>query len=519
MLSLPALLSLLVGFLSLSEEILWVRTAGFVYHTQPPAFSFVLVFYLIGIALGAGLGKRLCDRTRHLYAMAAVVLSVAAVVDVSMPALIGGLMTANDDRLGIPAVLIAVTAAAKSALFPIAHDLGSVAEGPRIGRSVSRIYFANIVGSTLGPLLTGFVALDRLSIDECFAVSSALCLGGSALCLRHVNSRRFTVVPLVAIVVSCLAAGMTIRSGPGVLVKFADRGDGLPVSRFIANRHGVVHTVRAPAGDVVFGGNVYDGLAEVDVERNKNRLDRVYLAGLLHPDPRRILFVGMATGAWVRCFEGFSGVERIDVVEINPAYLDLIREYPKLATLLDDARVHVHVDDGRRWLRRHPDERFDVIIQNTTYYWRSNADNLLSRDYFAEVAHHLESGGLVAINSTSSSDVLATAQAVFGHAYRYANFVYAADHPLTLNLGQLVGVRKPDGSLFDATTRTPGSAVAQLANAQLDPVPEFFTRRKIEAEVITDDNLVTEYRNGHRFGPVILQLPLPVPTPPFLDAW
>ena len=46
-------LALLIGFLSLSEEILWVRVAGFAYRTLPPAFSFVLMFYLLGIAMRA----------------------------------------------------------------------------------------------------------------------------------------------------------------------------------------------------------------------------------------------------------------------------------------------------------------------------------------------------------------------------------------------------------------------------------------------------------------------------------
>jgi len=51
--SFPFWLSFLIGFLSLSEEILWVRTVSFAYHTLPPTFSFVLVCYLVGIALGA----------------------------------------------------------------------------------------------------------------------------------------------------------------------------------------------------------------------------------------------------------------------------------------------------------------------------------------------------------------------------------------------------------------------------------------------------------------------------------
>jgi predicted membrane-bound spermidine synthase len=87
--------------------------------------------------------------------------------------------------------------------------------------------------------------------------------------------------------------------------------------------------------------------------------------------------------------QGFPGVESIDVVEINPAYLDLTRSYPELAPLLDDPRIHIHIDDGRRWLKRNPHTRYDLIVQNITYHWRANAGNLLSREYLSEVRTHL----------------------------------------------------------------------------------------------------------------------------------
>src|SRR5258705_5113462 len=78
-------LSFVIGFLSLSIEIVWVRIIGFGYETLPPAFSFVLACYLVGIALGAALGKRLCERTQNLYVAAALMLSLSALVDVGSP--------------------------------------------------------------------------------------------------------------------------------------------------------------------------------------------------------------------------------------------------------------------------------------------------------------------------------------------------------------------------------------------------------------------------------------------------
>jgi spermidine synthase len=507
-------LALLIGFLSLSEEILWVRVAGFAYRTLPPAFSFVLMLYLLGIATGAAVGKFLCGRVKNLYAAAAVLLAVSALFDALTPLVIANYVYPSDRALAVPAVAIALIAASKSILFPIVHHLGSLASGPRVGRSVSRIYFGNIVGSTLGPLVTGFLALDYLTVDQCFGLAAVMCLLASIAAVLKAAKPHLVLVTLLAALAGSAISSSITHPGPGSLGTLATSGPH-PVTHFVANRHGIIHTVATADGNVVYGGNVYDGMTSIDVDTNPNHLERLYMAALLMPSPKRVLFVGLSTGAWVRAMQGFPDVERIDVVEINPAYVDLIRSYPQLLPLLQDPRIHIHIDDGRRWLRRNPLTQFDLVVQNTTYFWRANAGNLLSREYFSEIQKHLDPGGAMICNTTGSFDVLASAQAVFGYAYRYSNFVYASDQPLTATLSGLWTVRRPDGDLFTPDDNRSGSVAALLASARLEPVREFIARRHADARIITDDNLLSEYRDGERFGPSFLQALQPATQPIF----
>jgi spermidine synthase len=498
----------------LSEEILWVRVVGFEYHTLPPAFSFVLTCYLVGIAAGAALGKRICGRVQNLYAAAAVLLAASAIIDVLTPWLIGALEPFADSTLGVPALLIACTAILKSSLFPLVHHLGSPAAGANVGRFVSRIYFGNVVGATLGPLVTGFLALDWLSIDACFGLIAAMCLLASLVCVIKSGRYSFVIITSAAIAVSGTIAFETIRPGAGVLGTFAEGGRD-SIRHFVANRHGVIHTASTPYGELVFGGNVYDGMPTANPDRNLNRLDRLYMLALVQEHTKRVLFVGLSTGAWVRAMQGFPEVESIDVVEINSGYIQLVQSYPELAPLLQDPRIHIHIDDGRRWLRRNPKARFDAIVQNASYHWRANVGNLLSRDYLLEVKEHLNAGGVLLNNTTGSFDVLATTQAVFPRAYRYANFVYASDRPLTPVLDGLWKIRRPDGRLFSRDDPVPHGVLTLLSVAQLEPVDEFLARRNAAAEIITDDNLLTEYKHGKRFGPDFLQTLLPPEAPTF----
>jgi spermidine synthase len=503
--SFPWWLSLAIGFLSLSEEILWVRVVGFAYQTLPFAFSFVLACYLVGIALGAAFGKGLCARIANLYAAAAIVLGVAALADALTPLLISRLLLpASSHRLAVFALAIVSTAALKSILFPIAHHLGSFAAGPRVGRSVSHIYFGNIIGATLGPLVTGFLALDHLNVDECFALAAAACLFACVGCALKSGRWQLIGVPLAAALLLSSFAMRVARPGPGALRMLAVGGSD-SLTHFSANRHGVIHTVLTPVGDFVFGSNAYDGIAAVNLDVNANRLDRVYLLALLRPDAHRVLTIGLSAGAWVRALQGFPGIESIDVVEINPGYVALIRSYPELAPLLDDPRIHIYIDDGRRWLKRNPQTRYDLIVQNTTHHWRANAGNLLSSEYLTEVRRHLNPGGVVTTNTTGSFDVLTTTRAVFLYVYRYANFAYASDHPMTPDPQLLRQLRRPDGTPLAAAAAPPGSVAALLASARLEPADAFIARRHAETQVISDDNLLSEYRHGRRFGPALLR--------------
>lgn len=111
--------------------------------------------------------------------------------------------------------------------------------------------------------------------------------------------------------------------------------------------------------------------------------------------------------------------------------------------------------------------------------------------------------------------MLATARAVFPYAYRYANFVYASAQPLVPDANRLREVRRPDGSFFTFEGAPAGSVAALLAQAHLDPVEGVLAHQKAKAGVITDDNLLSEYAHGQRFGPDLLRALTPPQAPLF----
>jgi spermidine synthase len=120
-------------------------------------------------------------------------------------------------------------------------------------------------------------------------------------------------------------------------------------------------------------------------------------------------------------------VEVLDAVEINPGYLKLIPQYPAVRSFLDNPKVRLYVDDGRRWLLAHPEAHYDAIVVNSTFNWRDHSTGLLSVEYLRLVRSHLNAGGVYYFNTTESDETIATALSIFPSALRVINFVVVSD--------------------------------------------------------------------------------------------
>ncbi len=488
----PWILSMCVGFLSLSQEILWMRYVGFAGQTVPWAFSFVLMIYLVGIARGAMIGSDYCKKTTKLYTVAGRMLLISGVLDIIGP------FVAPLPKIHYSVILfIYLCALLKSIVFPIVHHLGATPEPGKVGKSVSRVYFMNIIGATLGPLVTGFWLVDRVSLQTAMVLMGVLtCLLGF-FCIAKENNKKATAV---AALVVMIASGAFFL--PNLLT---DMLVCIPthttLRHVIETRAGIIDSAQPQSGgDYTYGDNVYDGRTNIDPAVNSNGLQRLFVLAAIKPHPARILEIGLSSGAWARILSGFPGFKHMDVVEINAGYLKLIPDYPEIAPILKDPRIHIHIDDGRRWLKRHPEEKYDLIVMNTTWHWRTFSTNLLSQQFLRIVRRHLLPGGVLAYNSTHSPDVLKTASTVFPYAFEYYNFVVASDRdfrPLQkTGRERLLAIRLDGKPLLDPHNKKDAAFINDTLQEAFLTVGERRKYDKRAGEVITDWNMITEFKYG-----------------------
>ena len=469
----------------------------------------LLGFYLAGLAIGAQLGGLStvgvpCGTRRWVEWLSALLLIATLAGYIVAP---GAAALAS---LGSPRAaffLVAIASALFGALLPIIAEL-SIRPDELAGARLSYVYLANIIGSAVGALTTGYWFLDvwttrQLALGLVF-VGLALALFVPWLVPASRTARLRGV--FVAIGAAALVASIHPRAFDRLYERLLFK-DSRVADRFVdlvENRQGVVAVTPSLQ---VYGGGAYDGVISTSLVHDRNLLVRVFGAVALHPHPRQVLMIGLSTGAWAQVIANSEDVEHLTVVEINPGYLSIIARHPEVRGLLSNPKVTIVIDDGRRWLVHHP-TRFDLIVQNTTEHWRANVTNLLSREYLGLIRRHLRPGGIYHYNTTDSQDAYKTAFTVFPYGLRFVNFASVSDSPIGLDSTRWRGVLtryridgRPVLDLAKTEDRIRLDSLMAFA-ASADHPPRFYglesrdhmLGRLTQASVVTDDNMLPEWR-------------------------
>ena len=503
-----ALIAGVAGFLALGFEIAWFRIFALATYDRAPAFAFLLATYLAGIAAGSFLSESLIQRKRiNPVILAGTTMLLAGALSVYLPPLMASLSWRNIPILtSAPAFFI--TAALLGSVLPLLCQ-SSVAATDSAGRSVSLIYLANIIGSTLGSLVIGFVLMDHFGTKAIsFQLAAATALTGFLVLLY--SHGRFQAPTKSAWALGVLSIAVITLASPayrnlyGIMIFGPKAAEVGYMKHIVENRNGIVAVTD---DDAVFGGGVYDGHFNIDPANDKNFVIRAYVLSLFHQHPRRCFMVGLASGSWAQVVANNPDVETLDIVEINPGYLSLIAEYPEISSLLRNPKVHIYVDDGRRWLMAHPEAKYDAVIANTSFHWRDHSSQVLSTEFLQIIKEHLLPGGIYYYNATESPDVFITGLHEFRYGLRVITFLMLSDSPIVLDKNHWFSVLNQyeiDGKKMFRTDTQHGQLVLAAYIAFADSVKDPPRVLGIEAgdvlaarlgarHIITDDNMGAEW--------------------------
>jgi spermidine synthase len=396
------------GATLMALEVIWFRFLLLFVISSTLALSLMLAVVLTAIAVGAhGAGwwlKHDRDAGANVTVVALLAASGVTVSYFGFQFMSGVDWTADWFRiLWFTIALTAPTSMLSGVLFTLL--------GERLRQAVNRdvraagwLTLANTAGAMCGPLLSAFVLLPVFGMERSlFAMMLAYC-GIAALTAVQVprwarSASRSLIVwgALAAIVVGTFPFGLMVgRYFPRAVEKYA--GDG---SRLIASREGRTETVLLMEQSwmdlPVYQRLITDGFSMSGTHLTGKRYMRlfVYWPLLLHAEPiKKVLVLCYGVGTTVQAATELDAAESIDVAEISRDVIGMSDTiYRGGGNPLHDARVRLHVEDGRQFLAV-SDLKYDLITGEPPPPLTPGAVNIYSREFFQLTYDHLEEGGI-----------------------------------------------------------------------------------------------------------------------------
>ncbi len=419
------LTTVICGALVMVVEVLGSRVIGPFFGVSLFVWTSLITVTLLALAGGYAVGGAIADRRSSPDYLYGLVLAAGLLVFL-IPYVKGPVL-----KLCMPLGLRAGSFASTLLLFgPALFLLGCVSpyivrlaarRRATLGRVVGGLYALSTFGSVAGTVLTGFVLIALLGVDEIFQLIGLLLIAlasGYFLVLR----RRWGM--MLALVVPLL-----LPQPPATVEKVMEDGTRVIPVAAEDSHYGNLKVVDYQYGGMRTRELMIDGLIQggIDVRNGMSIYEYSYflefIPYVLNPSGKTCLVIGLGVGVVPRWYQR-HGI-RTDVVDIDPSVIELAREHFGFT----GKAGRVIVSDARYFLAT-AKEKYDYVILDV-FSGDTTPTHLLSVEALALLEARLVRGGVLAVNLVGSlrrntlmtASVVKTLKRSFDNVVIYPTFV------------------------------------------------------------------------------------------------
>jgi len=402
----------LAGFASMGFEIAWSRIVALILGSSVYAFTAMLGVFLIGLAIGAAAAGAILRRYGQnivWFIIAEVGISVWLILTIphyeNLAAFIGIFNQAAQGHflwilmaiflacffiMLVPAMLMGAT---------IPFVMAVVNRGMRVGRYTGIVYASNTIGGIIGSLLSGFILVPFIGIQNTIMVCVMLNLLAAALAIFSSFQHRkpvlvsSSVILLVLMVVAwAIPDWDPVRIATGAFLYGPD--ETFP-AKLVFHKDGVSCTVTveeyANGSRTLRVNGKADASTGIDMA---NQIMTGLLPMLFKPEAKHVLVVGYGSGVSVAsvCHYDVTSIDCAElerrVIEADP-YFNMVNHKP-----LEDPRLTILVEDGRNIIET-AQQPYDVIISEPSNPWMAGISALFTKDYYEKCRQGLSAGGVM----------------------------------------------------------------------------------------------------------------------------
>jgi len=545
------------GFCALGYEVLWTRILTLTIGTSVYGFTIMLAAFLTGIALGSQthglfLGRLLprgatTEKQVGVFGMTQLIIGLSALAvtfyirDLPVHSIalheffIGRGLSVFSARQWANLILafsyMVGPAFFMGLAFPIA-GMVNAASADRVGHAVGNVLAANTVGAILGSAVSGYLLIYIFGIERSLQLLVAVNVGLGLLLIvsvRYGKAVGLSVAGLTAVVLAVLMFNPGLfrmwdakyfaifqNNQPLVFNTPERKKDAMENTDVLFYHEGVdstISVIQIKGGNqaVLVNGKV---VASSALKDRQCQLTLGHLPMLLHPDPRKVLVVGLGTGMTLGAVSVHPSVDDLTLVEIEPNVIGAARTFGRYNhKVLDDPKLKIVFNDGRNFLMT-TNAGYDVITADPIHPWTQGSGYLYTTEYFKIASRHLLPGGIMCqwlpiyeLNVEDLKSVVKT----FAQSFRYTMAW------LTQYDAELIGSNSP--LLIDETRleeRLTHPAVSRDLKAVMMGTAEDFLSYFIMGTegmatfshtgvLNTDDNLYLEFSTPASVGKNVMQ--------------
>ena len=441
----------LAGFCAISYEILWTRGLMSLLGNTIYSFSALLSTYLLGLALGGGLYTRL----RGFLSFGALqwLIGLSGLTSIWLLSRLPQwqqqwLQQAQTETLVLsmelaliasvfllPCVLMGMSFPAMLAhLDTLSQEDDTTKDNDTVHatarKQIGWVVFANTLGSVLAPWLMGMWWLPALHLRNALVLAASLNMLVGIFALTQ--SKQWDVRWFVV-------------AGFGALLLLGVPSD-LRHWKYRADDTKLVHYKEGIAASIA--------VVEDKHKRRRLKLNNRFSMGgqvgrfgelrqghipvLLHPNARKVLALGVATGHTLSAIASHQTL-KIDAIELIPGILSLLPAFEKTnEAVYKQKNVRLLAEDARHYVAS-TKKRYDLIIADLFHTYKAGVGGLYTREHFEKAKKILRPGGiyfqwlpLYQLTPQALRVVIKTFSQVFPHVHGW--FVYLNTHTPVLGL-------------------------------------------------------------------------------------
>jgi spermidine synthase len=417
---------MLSGFAAMGLEILWFRYLTTILGTRRATFSLLLTVILLGIWAGSVLGgalHRRFGRAALFYILSQALLVVTALASLYfydltvlpkgglLPAILAtdGLWRAVLEvwaQVRIILFLVGLPALCMGLAFPLANANIQRVEAS-VGTRAGLLYLANTVGAVVGSLITGFLLLPWLGMQDTIVVlaACAACAGLPLLATVLFPSTGSWRGRLLAATPGAIALGIALVAVVGWTLlpdyhlaarTYVPSGEG---EKLVTLSEGINESIVITEVPETGARRLYtNGYSMSTTRYSAQRYMRafVHLPLLLQEAPERVLVICFGVGNTLQAATLHPSVKRAEAVDLSRHVMEHARFFRRWnLDVVNHPKAILHVNDGRQHLRMQPESSYDLVTLEPPPLVEAGVASLYSTEFYELVHSRLKPGGYI----------------------------------------------------------------------------------------------------------------------------